>query len=93
MRQSRTLIPQAEMPRSPQSAEKVTLFTSAVRPQNRDELIGTAAYYHAERRGFEPGHELDDWLAAERDVDAQLARTDPDAFLADNGDAQVSAEG
>ena len=31
-------------------------------------LIATAAYFHAERRGFEPGHELDDWLAAEQQV-------------------------
>lgn len=23
------------------------------------------AYYKAEARGFEPGHEMDDWLAAE----------------------------
>jgi Protein of unknown function (DUF2934) len=30
------------------------------------EQISLAAYYCAERRGFEPGHELDDWLDAER---------------------------
>ena len=30
--------------------------------------IATAAYYKAERRGFVPGHELDDWLVAEREV-------------------------
>jgi hypothetical protein len=27
--------------------------------------IAHAAYLHAERRGFAPGHEIDDWLAAE----------------------------
>ena len=27
--------------------------------------IATAAYYKAEARGFEPGHELNDWLQAE----------------------------
>ena len=27
--------------------------------------IAEAAYYKAEARGFIPGHELDDWLAAE----------------------------
>ena len=31
--------------------------------------ISTCAYYKAEARGFEPGHELDDWLAAELEVD------------------------
>jgi hypothetical protein len=31
-------------------------------------LIAVAAYYLAERRHFEPGHELEDWLAAEMQV-------------------------
>jgi hypothetical protein len=26
------------------------------------------AYYKAEARGFEPGHEMDDWLTAEAEV-------------------------
>lgn len=30
--------------------------------------VATAAYFLAEKRGFEPGHELDDWLAAEAEV-------------------------
>lgn len=30
--------------------------------------IAEAAYYLAEERGFVPGHELDDWLAAEREI-------------------------
>jgi hypothetical protein len=36
-------------------------------------LIATAAYYRAERRGFMPGHEQEDWLAAERDIDGIVA--------------------
>ena len=32
------------------------------------DMIATAAYFLAERRGFEPGHELEDWLTAERQV-------------------------
>jgi hypothetical protein len=35
----------------------------------RHEMIARAAYFRAERRGFEPGHELEDWLAAETEVD------------------------
>ena len=31
-------------------------------------MIAEAAYYCAERRGFAPGHDLDDWLAAEVQV-------------------------
>jgi hypothetical protein len=30
--------------------------------------VAVAAYFIAEQRGFEPGHELDDWLAAEAAV-------------------------
>ena len=30
-----------------------------------EEWIRVAAYFVAERRGFAPGHEIDDWLAAE----------------------------
>lgn len=46
------------------------------RPQaeGRDQMIALAAYYRAERRGFAPGGELEDWLAAESEIDAQLAR-------------------
>jgi hypothetical protein len=36
-------------------------------------MIATAAYYCAERRQFEPGRELEDWLTAEREVRATLA--------------------
>ena len=38
-----------------------------------DRMITEAAYYIAEQRGFEPGHELDDWLAAEAQIHDQLA--------------------
>jgi len=37
-------------------------------------LIEVTAYYRAERRGFGPGSELDDWYAAEGEVDQHLAR-------------------
>ncbi|HUO44379.1 MAG TPA: DUF2934 domain-containing protein [Burkholderiales bacterium] len=30
--------------------------------------IAEAAYFIAERRGFEPGHEIEDWLLAEAEV-------------------------
>jgi hypothetical protein len=33
-------------------------------------MIAEAAYYYAEKRGFEPGHELEDWLEAEAGIDA-----------------------
>lgn len=33
---------------------------------SRREAIARSAYFLAEARSFEPGHELDDWLAAEQ---------------------------
>ena len=40
-------------------------------PTARHELVAMAAYFLAERRSFEPGRELDDWLAAENEVGKQ----------------------
>lgn len=35
--------------------------------------IAENAYLKAEQRGFEPGHEMDDWLSAEAEIRAALA--------------------
>ena len=43
-----------------------------VDPQRRAALIARAAYFRALQRGFEPGQETSDWLAAEVEVDAEL---------------------
>ena len=31
-------------------------------------MIAEAAYYKAESRGFEPGHEMEDWIEAEKEI-------------------------
>jgi DUF2934 family protein len=49
-------------------------FTSFVDPERRAALIAEAAYFRAEKRGFQPGHDTEDWLAAEAEVDAHLLR-------------------
>lgn len=41
-------------------------------PEARRALIAEKAYLRAERRGFEPGYETEDWLSAEVEVDALL---------------------
>jgi Protein of unknown function (DUF2934) len=51
---------------APQSAP-VTLTVEA-----RRTMIAENAYLRAERRGFVPGQETEDWLAAEAEVDALL---------------------
>ncbi len=43
--------------------------------EERRDAIATAAYLLAEQRGFAPGHELEDWLAAEARVNATPAKT------------------
>jgi hypothetical protein len=35
------------------------------------EMVAIDAYYRAEKRGFEDGYELDDWLEAEREISSQ----------------------
>jgi Protein of unknown function (DUF2934) len=37
-------------------------------PATRREMIAVAAYFRAERRGFRPGGELDDWSNAEEEI-------------------------
>lgn len=44
-----------------------------VSADTRRAMIAEAAYLRAERRGFAAGHEEEDWLAAEKEVDALLS--------------------
>ncbi len=41
----------------------------------RQALVAEAAYYRAEHRGFAPGHEIDDWAAAEQEVSEPVILT------------------
>ena len=43
-----------------------------ITPEKRARMICEAAYFIAEHRGFEPGHDVEDWLAAETQVDSLL---------------------
>jgi hypothetical protein len=49
--------------------------TASVAALARQEVIKTAAYYLAERRGFTPGCELQDWLAAEASIHSVVDTT------------------
>ena len=59
-------------PESKTSSRKPTIVRTEPRasvvPINVDEEIRRLAYLLSERRGFEPGHETEDWLAAESEV-------------------------
>ena len=49
---------------------------AVVTEEMRRGMIAQAAYLRAERRGFSPGGENEDWLAAEAEVDRLLAIDD-----------------
>ena len=40
-------------------------------------LVAEAAYFRAASRHFAPGHELDDWLVAEREVAERVVIANP----------------
>ena len=44
--------------------------STAAPPDSRYEAIARRAYLLAQRRGFAPGHELEDWLTAEEQLKA-----------------------
>lgn len=45
--------------------------------ETKRRLIAEVAYFSAERRGFSPGYELDDWLQAEQEVEASMEALEP----------------
>ena len=65
--------------KTPATGEPKPTLTRFTGPEKRAALIAEAAFFRAEKRGFAPGHETEDWLAAEAEVDATLmsARSEP----------------
>ena len=48
-------------------------FATSLQADRRWAMTAEAAYFYALRRGFEPGHELEDWLAAEAELERAQA--------------------
>ena len=44
------------------------LNSSEIEGEDKLSFIAVAAYYKAEVRGYEPGHEMQDWLDAEAEI-------------------------
>lgn len=69
-----------QIPKGPQRVEnrKTQVLTGGdgviaqMAAGERHQLIAEAAYYRALKRGFEGGNAMEDWLAAEAEVDRQL---------------------
>ena len=69
--------PPSRAPRKrPPTNSIVTRSSAYLEPQEREAMIAESAYFRFAHRGFEPGHEVGDWLAAESEIDAALARGD-----------------
>lgn len=45
--------------------------TGGVDPDEFRRMVAERAYCKAEKRGFEPGHDMNDWLEAEREISNQ----------------------
>ena len=52
-----------------ESDASVSHAAAFMEPERRNAMISDAAYFLAEQRDFASGHELDDWLTAERDIE------------------------
>lgn len=74
---TRSKTPRSERPpevtaSTPRKARTSPRKTSGISLQRRQEMVAEAAYLRAEQRGFTGGDALEDWLAAEREVDLLL---------------------
>lgn len=69
-------LPTAKRPqrrtRATPAAPAATGGRAALSPEQRRSMIAQAAYFRAEQRGFASGAELQDWLAAEAEIDRAL---------------------
>lgn len=74
-RRKQTVADRAVALESPQKVPSTTSVADAA----RQKMISEAAYYRAQRRGFAPGRELDDWLAAETEIAGYFLEQQPDA--------------
>lgn len=77
-----TAVMRSRFPRFRASLQDARSFSSSPEPDaasacsaapieaaQRRAMIAEAAYYRSEQRAFAPGHELEDWIEAEREID------------------------
>lgn len=67
-----------QIPKGPQRIESKKILMEGdgaiahIAAGERHRLIAEAAYYRSLKRGFEGGSPMEDWLAAESEIDRQL---------------------
>jgi hypothetical protein len=60
----------------PPAVDPSSAFGEPKPPVQRHTMIAEAAFYLAQARGFTPCHELEDWLAAELEIEQRLLNLD-----------------
>jgi hypothetical protein len=65
------IVSKAKVPAA-SSLDQLQMYMAPRISEDRNTCIAKAAYFIAMRRGFSAGHELEDWLTAENEVDARL---------------------
>jgi hypothetical protein len=66
---------------NPSKDSVVNKSQTGVTDEERYQLIAKAAYLRAEKRGLGPGSELEDWLAAESEIDKILSKNSVDSAM------------
>lgn len=69
-RKPRVVKSSAMMSSRPRSFDPMR-FVEPTAVKSRAAAIAELAYFRALNRGFEPGHDVEDWLAAEAEYDRQ----------------------
>jgi len=80
----------ARTPLDPRNDPDMT-WRGAFSLEQREAMIRDAAYYHYARRGYVHGHDLEDWLAAEAEIE-RIASASPE-FPPHNAVQQSSVHG
>jgi hypothetical protein len=67
----------AESPKAPRAAgatsrKRASRGAEEVSAKQRYRMIQEAAYYRAEKHGFDPGRAMQDWLEAEQEINGLL---------------------
>jgi hypothetical protein len=65
----------AMTPQSSKTVRKIRPNSISASPEQRCQMIEQAAYFRAEKRGFQGGDPVADWLLAETQIDALLSST------------------
>lgn len=65
---------EGEVKQTPPATKKLMEKPAEPSKEERQRWIATAAYHRAEKRGFAPGYEVQDWLDAEAEINELIGQ-------------------